>query len=323
MKILIFWLFSRHFSTFLLLITISSTEFTISINCNIKVNFFYPSICEASIAPVFYPETSIKSVYNVSYKKPLNADVSSLIEVFKVENSTIFFIPRGLKNFLPNLLKISLKNVNLKEIRQIDLAPFDMLQSLQLPYNDLTYLEKDLFAFNPELIAVNLDFNNIKSIHPETFKSFNLQSLSMKGSQCIEGDFKGFIDQSLLKKKCQPDASSFSSTFYELLLIIGIALAISITFLLLFWISVDRKLRSVTTRLDSAGKFFSGRIKIEKTHMEPNSYKEEQENIYEDIVYFQSMHGEEVIQVKGKEYLRISELNTNKFRTKNTVKGES
>lgn len=305
-----------------LLIAISSARIPITINCKFSESFFGPNTCEGSTsASIHYPDAWIRNVYNQSSGAPFPINVGQQIEIFKVENSsTILYFPQGLITFFPKLIKISLKGVKLKEVRQVDLAPFARLQSLQLPCNHLMYLERDLFAYNPDLRGINLNYNAIKSIHPTIFNHLRLLHLGMLGSQCIVGNFTD-ISEDYLKERCQ---EAESSTIYELLLIITIALSISIAVLVLFWIFVSRKLRSINAKLDNAGKFFSGRFKIEKLKSEANSYKEDSDHIYEDIVYFQSIHGEEVIQVSGKEYLRIShQMKKNKMRTKNTFKGEN
>lgn len=98
----------------------------------------------------------------------------------------INFFPQGLAEIFPNLKAIRLTGVQLKEIHQSDLKPFEQLKTLSLWDNDLEYLEKDLFLYNLNLVGISLEYNKISYIDPNVFDNLkSLIDLHLKNNICI------------------------------------------------------------------------------------------------------------------------------------------
>lgn len=105
---------------------------------------------------------------------------------FQVFDKTFKFFPRELEIFFYRLALITIVNSQLSEIHQNDLTPFTNLKVLRLPSNDLEFIEKDLFVYNPKLEVIILDKNKIQNIHPNVFDHLDvLRYLSFDGNACI------------------------------------------------------------------------------------------------------------------------------------------
>jgi Leucine-rich repeat (LRR) protein len=74
----------------------------------------------------------------------------------------------------------------MKEVSQSDLKAFVGLKHLDLDYNDITVLKKDLFKFNTELEVIRLRYNKISRIHAGVFDNLSkLQVLTLSTNVCV------------------------------------------------------------------------------------------------------------------------------------------
>lgn len=105
-------------------------------------------------------------------------------------HKVMHYLPVGIEKKFIGLIGLSVVSCNLKEITQKDLKVFPELQHLWLPSNAIETLKKDLFKFNPKLIKISLDENNIKTVHLKVFDGLSdLKFLSMSWNSCISGGF--------------------------------------------------------------------------------------------------------------------------------------
>jgi hypothetical protein len=84
---------------------------------------------------------------------------------FQIIDKNLKYFPREIESFFYRLAVIRIENSKLSAIHQADLAAFTNLKVLQLPSNELKFLEKDIFTYNPKLEVIDLSndtiFNNI------------------------------------------------------------------------------------------------------------------------------------------------------------------
>lgn len=81
-----------------------------------------------------------------------------------------YYVPAGIADNFKNIKVLVIAYTGLKVIRQKDLKPLKNLQNLYLDNNQLTFLEKDLFAFNTDIIDINLANNQISFVAPNVFE---------------------------------------------------------------------------------------------------------------------------------------------------------
>ncbi|KAL7013002.1 hypothetical protein ACKWTF_015141 [Chironomus riparius] len=113
----------------------------------------------------------------------------SNVQGFHVQGKTMHYLPKGIAKFFANLIGLSVSGCELKEITQDDLKVFTKLKHAFLIKNEIEVIEADLFKFNPSLIYVNLNDNQIKEVHPTAFNGLtSLKALLMNNNKCIDSN---------------------------------------------------------------------------------------------------------------------------------------
>lgn len=124
--------------------------------------------------------TEIKGLHDVETNR--NHDH---VEGFVLVNTTINYFPRNIENIFKNLLVIVVRNASLLEIHREDLAGFPELLHLNLVFNKLQVLEKDLFMYNGKLEYLSLYKNNLKYVDAKVFANLaNLVTLNFAMNPC-------------------------------------------------------------------------------------------------------------------------------------------
>lgn len=113
--------------------------------------------------------TGRSGVNHVGFKT--DADVGSL----GISDTEVHYFPTNIESVFPNLIAIIITDCNLLEVHQSDLKPFSKLEKLLLNRNQITFLEQDLFKFNPNIIR--LGFADNKIVHVESSVFVGLKSL--------------------------------------------------------------------------------------------------------------------------------------------------
>lgn len=124
-------------------------------HCDLNVNLTIPN-----------PYTEITSVSGVHVDNNSNAQVVG----FRAKEIIMHYLPHGSEKYFDaeKIIFMNIHATGMKEIHQIDLAPFTKMKFLSLWDNDLEVIESDLFKFNPKL-------GDLK----------HLQSLFLKYNDCI------------------------------------------------------------------------------------------------------------------------------------------
>lgn len=94
-----------------------------------------------------------------------------------------------MEHVFPNLLGISIHSCELKEIHRENLKPFAQLESLHLSNNEISVLEHDLFKFNPKLVRIRVNGNQISHVESSVFIDLkNLKSLNFINNLCFSDE---------------------------------------------------------------------------------------------------------------------------------------
>jgi hypothetical protein len=131
------------------------------------------------------PNEEITSINGNSGSDAIRNDVKA----FFASSHVIYYFPRGLEKFFPNIKVIYINNCQLKTITKQNLEPFSQLTKLYLQFNEIEELEDDLFAANEKLLYINLHSNKIKFIGDPTFEPLkHLNTLYLHNNPCINKD---------------------------------------------------------------------------------------------------------------------------------------
>lgn len=84
--------------------------------------------------------------------------------VFSIVSQNIYFIPKEIEKFFPDLGGLQIIRSQLQSIERQDLEPFKELQELYLDGNVLEILESDLFRLNYELRYISVSQNRLKFV---------------------------------------------------------------------------------------------------------------------------------------------------------------
>lgn len=115
-------------------------------------------------------------------------DGKSIADVIAVNafSKTINFIP----DFTPaakNIIALSATRTRILRLRQRDLKPYIKLVYLNIAFNALKHLDKDVFIHNLQLKYININSNRITKIHPKIFDNLkSLEMLSLNQNSCLK-----------------------------------------------------------------------------------------------------------------------------------------
>lgn len=116
-----------------------------------------------------------------------NSSADSNRHILSIQRQTLHYLPNGIAKLFPGLLSLDISDSNLKSLKQTDLKPLNKLQELAVVHNDLETLDGDLFAFNTELVFLNLAYNKIKIVGENILTPLTkLQSALFNGNVCID-----------------------------------------------------------------------------------------------------------------------------------------
>lgn len=136
-------------------------------------------ICNIEIKNPICVENAKFELINVASKTILDE-----INGFQVRNCKIFYMPQ-LPQLAEKLKFISITSSKLQKVTQQNLQLLTELISLNLNGNEIKSLEKNLFKFNPKIKAVRLAGNPITFIEPGVFNSFeSVEFLDFRSTKC-------------------------------------------------------------------------------------------------------------------------------------------
>jgi hypothetical protein len=95
------------------------------------------------------------------------------VEVLYATDQTIFYLPKNIQNFFPNLRGITIFKSKLKVWRREDISPFPNLLFFYLYTNDIPSIDGDLLEKNPGVQYISFTANPIKHFGPNLIKPLN------------------------------------------------------------------------------------------------------------------------------------------------------
>lgn len=140
--------------------------------------------CSVSDLSISSRDTEVTEIYGSHIDGHDNGDVKKL----NIHRENCKYIPKGFEKFFPNLEGLRVAQSGLISIQQSDLSVHPNLRNCDMFNNDLTVLEKDLFAKNPKLEYLYFGDNRIESVghdilaplhnlHTAVFQGKNLQRI--------------------------------------------------------------------------------------------------------------------------------------------------
>jgi hypothetical protein len=104
---------------------------------------------------------------------------------FKADGKTINYLPKGIGKCCTEMEVLVIKASKLKDITSDNLRDFPNLVHLDLSYNEIRILERDLFQNNSKLVNIHLNNNKIFVIFPTVFDGQKgLKKLYLKNNAC-------------------------------------------------------------------------------------------------------------------------------------------
>ncbi|KAG5667095.1 hypothetical protein PVAND_015094 [Polypedilum vanderplanki] len=209
----------HHFSSIILIITIflQSTVKSSPITCDFGYNTHMQDLTPLYCCKV----TSFLQITerNASLTKVLNEpNVKTPIKCFNIDGhdlinnqkSVVNFVPTGIEKLFLNLKHFRIGDTYLKEVTKNDLEPFKELTALSFFYNNIEFIEKDLFIHNPHLEFIWLEKNKIKQIWPSVFDHLkSLKNLCLLNNKCVsaqainsKNDVKNVIEKLKQNRDC-------------------------------------------------------------------------------------------------------------------------
>lgn len=132
------------------------------------------------------------------------------VEGFSIRSQVWERIPRGIRNFFPNLEALEMVATRLREITWEDFEGLHRLKSLNFKGNKLQTLDGSTFQSLPQLHTISLSHNPLRHINLDTFnKSRKLKAIYLKNTSCIDQDKEGSTKEikkylDLLQIRCPP-----------------------------------------------------------------------------------------------------------------------
>lgn len=208
-----------------------------------KLNCYYAAInyviseCNVRELEVKHPNETVTGISG-TLSSVVNYDN---ITTFKVDSSPQFeYLPLGIEKFFPNIDKIEITGTGLKILTQDNLKRFPKLKTLVASYNELEYLDTNVFEFNDVIEEIDLSGNKLKHLPSNSFRVLrNLKKLDLMDNVCVNDTAKTPRElrklKSILSDNClrlQP----INSWSFTLNLLIALLLSVLFLCLLIFCI---------------------------------------------------------------------------------------
>lgn len=131
----------------------------------------WTQIYGCSVHGIIVYQFSGKSVQKTNDDAHKHGKNSRDVKFVKSEGKKLKVFPNFSKVFI-NLEELSLKNAGLKQITKEDLKPYgSKLKNLDLSYNEIEFLEKNLFIYNPNLVEIIFNNNKIRHVMNGAFNN--------------------------------------------------------------------------------------------------------------------------------------------------------
>ncbi len=199
-------LFEIILQTFTLICIISPPTFALTLHCKFN-DYIYDGNykCEVENLRIIERNEIVSEISgtHISARRS-NADVI----ILEIEDQTVYYLPKDLGQFFPNLYYLNVYRSKLREITKNDLKDFPKLKTIAVGYNDIESLPGDLFENNQELVHVGFPSNKIKTIGQNIFKSLShLEGANFLRNECIsqQASNRDFIDDlvNTIKNECK------------------------------------------------------------------------------------------------------------------------
>lgn len=117
-----------------------------------------------------------------------SVDNSYLMKALEVDHQTVYYVPKFTGFFAGRIEALSFYSCKLKVISKEDLEQFPMLRQLKLIWNNLEWLNSDLFDFNKNIEAIDFYGNQrLKFIGANLLDLLpNLQKVNFQNCGCID-----------------------------------------------------------------------------------------------------------------------------------------
>lgn len=149
-------------------------------------------------------DTAISSVIGVNKSSLSNY---SKIKALDIRDAKLKFIPTGIINFFPNLIAIYIQSSGLLAVSKEDFRELgNSFEWLAIhDTNSITYIEADLFLYNPNMRFIYFNGNPLRYIEPDFFKNVKkferIESISFESVGCMnqkftnssQNDIKSFV----------------------------------------------------------------------------------------------------------------------------------
>jgi hypothetical protein len=119
---------------------------------------------------------------------PSSYDDNDNFKSLTIRQQIVHYVPKFIEKFAKRLEYLTIYNCGLKEVRKEDLKQFPQLKILWLKYNDLEWLEGDLFVFNPKIEEIFFEGNKkLKYIEANLLDSLpKLVNANFYLAECID-----------------------------------------------------------------------------------------------------------------------------------------
>ena len=164
------------------------------VNCN-----YFDSVdgynCKTEIFTIESPNLKISKVNGEHVK-----GFSEVDTFYVLGNPSITYLPIGLNDHFPELMKLIVQFSSLKFISKNDFYNLNFLQIIDFSGNQIETVPIDVFSTLIKLKHLNLSKNKITKLYPSTFENLlKLQKMYLQDNQIEELDGKLFINNLKLK----------------------------------------------------------------------------------------------------------------------------
>ncbi|KAG5668966.1 hypothetical protein PVAND_016871 [Polypedilum vanderplanki] len=157
-------------------------SFTINCDFHISTKYFAPTeVYECRVTNYLVinsPNQKVEAIVGNHFINMTNNDVTGI----RIKEKSLKFMPKNLDQFFPNLKVIFISRSGLCEIHESDLRAFKSLVNLDLSYNDIKVIERNLFKYNEKLEVLVLKNNPLQHVHLNVFDHLrNLKYFAVNG----------------------------------------------------------------------------------------------------------------------------------------------
>ncbi|KAL7033839.1 hypothetical protein ACKWTF_007739 [Chironomus riparius] len=122
------------------------------------------------------------------------------VKMLAFKNSTVNYLPTGIKNFMPTISFLMINDIKLFELSMDNLKEFPRLKFIWAANNELVTLNPDLFSRHVIIFVMDFSNNKLKHLDKNSLVKKSTEYADFRNNDCMDRDFDFSADYPFASK---------------------------------------------------------------------------------------------------------------------------